>query len=396
MRRLLVLAVLLALSACASPDPEPTPEGSLADAAAYLWSQQAEDGGWHSTTHGILRGGQAWTPFVLHSLLQVPDSIVAQPEGGANRAFAFLRAHINADGVLGLADSAVLEYPNYATAYALRVFAEYGAPEDSALVRRMAEYLRGQQFTERRGISPDQLEYGAWGFGETTLARGEVGHIDLSHTRRVVQALRAADALDDEAAAAVTRYLQLVQKHPADSRPQPPSATLPDSAYYDGGFYASPTVQGTNKGWLTDAGVYRSYATATADGILALLAAGHAPDSEPVQAALVWLRAHPDWATPAGIPSEGPIAWDRVMHFYHLAVRAEAYDALGEADWHDEVLRILAGQQHDDGHFANPEGAPNKEDDPLLATAMMVEALTRLLLSSESGNGSVRFSERGR
>ena len=351
----------------------------LADAAAYLWSQQAEDGGWHSATHGLLRGGQAWTPFVLNSLLQVPDSIYARPSRGVDRAFAFLRARINEEGVLGLADPAVLEYPNYATACALRVFAERGAPEDSALVRRMAAYLRGQQFTEQRGISPDQLEYGAWGFGETTLARGEVGHIDLSHTRRVVQALRAADALGDTAAASVTHYLRLVQKHPADSRPQPPAETPPDSAHYDGGFYASPTVQGTNKGWLTDVGVYRSYATATADGILALLAAGHAPESEPVQAALAWLRAHPDWATPAGIPTDGPIAWDRVMHFYHLAARAEAYDALGEPGWHDEALGVLAGQQHADGHFANPEGAPNKEDDPLLATAMMVDVLSRLV-----------------
>ncbi|NNF58631.1 MAG: hypothetical protein HKN04_10350 [Rhodothermaceae bacterium] len=386
MRRLPTLLLLLAVGACAPSESEPTPEAILADAAAYLWSQQAEDGGWHSTTHGLLRGGQAWTPFVLHSLLQVPDSIVAQPQGGVDRALTFLRAHINADGVLGLADSAVLEYPNYATAYALRIFAEHGAPEDSALVRRMVAYLRGQQFTEQRGITPDRLAYGAWGFGETTLAQGEAGHLDLSHTRRAVQALRAAEALDDEAAVAVTRYLRLVQKHPAESRAQPPSATLPDSAQYDGGFYASPTVQGVNKGWLTEAGVYRSYATATADGILALLAAGHAPDSEPIQAALAWLRAHPDWATPAGIPTDGPIAWDRVMHFYHLAARAEAYDALGEPGWHDEVLRVLAAQQHTDGHFANPEGAPNKEDDPLLATAMMVDALVRLLSAHLGGS----------
>ena len=69
------------------------------------------------------------------------------------------------------------------------------------------------------------------------------------------------------------------------------------------------------------------------------------------------------------------------MFFYHLAVRGEAYAALGEpGPWRSELFRLIAQHQHDDGHFANPDGAPNKEDDPLLATAMMVEALVRVVV----------------
>ena len=124
----------------------------------------------------------------------------------------------------------MLEYPVYSTAYGLRVLVEAGAPGDSALVRRMAAYLRAQQFTEARGIAPGHPAYGAWGFGETNLGPGQTGHLDLSHTRRALGALRAADALDAASAEAATRFLRLVQKHPGEPRPQPPDGVRPDSA----------------------------------------------------------------------------------------------------------------------------------------------------------------------
>lgn len=374
------LLALILLVGCARTEPaSDAPETILAEAAAYLWSQQGEDGGWHSETHGLLRGGQAWTPFVLHALLAVPDSVYAPPPDGRDRALAFLSAHLTEEGVLGLADSLVLEYPNYATAYALRVFAEHGGPEQAVRVRQMAEYLSGQQFTEARGIDPERLAYGAWGFGEVGLAEGDVGHIDLSHSRRALQALRVAGALDSNAASGSDVFLRLLQKRPDETRLLPPGDVAAAPGVYDGGFYASPTVQGTNKGWVAEHGAYASYATATADGILALLAAGHPPNSAPVRDAHAWLRAHPSWTVPAGIPSDGPVPWDRVMVFYHIHARSEAYAALGDTTGHAEVTRLLAERQRPDGSFANPEGAPNKENDPLLATAMMVETLTRVL-----------------
>ena len=376
MRLLLILPLLLA--ACARA-PEPDARAALARAAGYLWSQQAADGGWHSATHGIVRGGQAWTPFVLHALLAVPEDVYAPPEGGVARALAFVRAHVDSSGALGLAVPPVLEYPVYSTAYALQVFAAHGAPEDTALVRRMAAYLRAQQFTEARGFTPNDPAYGAWGFGETNLVTGQTGHVDLSHTRRALDALRAAGALDAASAAAATRFLRLVQKHPGDGRPQPPNGVLIDSTYYDGGFYASAVSFGVNKAGVTAAGVFGSYATATADGLLALLDAGHAPGAEPVQAALGWLRAHPGWDEPAGLPPDDPAQWQRVMQLYGLATRAEAYDRVGETGWQGEVAALLAARQRPDGSFVNPEGAPNKEDDPLLATALAVEALAHVI-----------------
>ena len=384
MRRFFLAAFLVcSLSGCDRSDPSPADR--LALAAEYLWSQQAADGGWQSETHGLLRGGQAWTPFLMNALLQVPDDVYTAPDDGIERGLQYIRDHTNAEGVLGLANPVVLEYPNYATAYALRVFAERGAPEDSAFVRKMSEYLAGQQFTEQRGISPDHLAYGAWGFGETNLEDGEIGHVDLSHTRRVLQGLQAAGLADSSVYLNAMAFLHFVQKHPDDSRPQPPGGIPTDTTIYDGGFYGSPTAEGVNKGGVVagedgEPRYFRTYATTTADGILALLAVGQDPDDTVVQQAADWLHAHPDWETPAGIPTDDPGQWHRVMFFYHLAARAEAYAALGEpGPWRAELFQLIAQHQHEDGHFSNPEGAPNKEDDPLLATAMMVEALVRVV-----------------
>ncbi len=370
-----IAALALALGSC-TPAPADSRQ-MLAAAADYLWSQQAEDGGWHSVEHGIAAGGQAWTPFVLHALLQVPADVAPAPAGGVERALAFLRASVDSAGALGRSNPPVLEYPNYATAYAIRIFGAAGTPADTALVQRMAAYLAAEQFDESRGFTPDMPAYGAWGFGETNLGPGQFGHTDLSHTRRVLGALRAARALDADMAGAATSYLRMVQKHPDDPRPQPPAGV---DGTYDGGFYASPVTVGVNKGGVLPDGTFRTYATATADGLIGLIEAGHAIGSEPVQAALRWLREHPGWDFPTGLPEDDPAQWQRVMRLYHVATLAEAYELVGEAGWEGDAADVLATMQADDGSFSNPDGGANKEDDPLLGTALAVEALVRAIV----------------
>src|ERR1041384_3769616 len=91
----------------------------LRDAARYLWAQQSEDGGFHSTTYGLLRSGQSLTPFVLVALLGVPENESSPPRGAVERALDFIKANTNADGAVGLMDDTALDYPNYATALAV-------------------------------------------------------------------------------------------------------------------------------------------------------------------------------------------------------------------------------------------------------------------------------------
>ncbi len=374
MRPLAIVLTLLILSRCGPPRSEA--EVMLAEACAYLWSMQGDDGGWHSGTHGLLRGGQAWTPFVLHALLDAPAETCAPPGDAVARALAFIRNRLNEGGALGLADPDVLEYPNYATAYALRVLAQHGEAEDAPRIQKMTAYLLGQQFAENRDFGPGDAAYGSWGFGEQRLPPGRTGHVDLSHTRRVLEGLRAAGHDDPAAYRRAEVFLRLAPKHPADARLQ--AAGL-DSLVYDGGFFASPVVPGVNKSAPVEAGslyLYGSYATTTCDGLLALLAAGVDRNDERVQAALAWLRTHDELASPEGMDPNHPAQWHRVLFYYHLGVRAEAYDALDEpGPWRAAIVQALSGKQRDDGSFANPYGAPNKEDDPILATALVLRVL---------------------
>ena len=57
-------------AACSRHDDQ----APLRRAVDYLWAQQAEDGGFHSATYGLLRSGQSLTPFVLNALLSVPTT----------------------------------------------------------------------------------------------------------------------------------------------------------------------------------------------------------------------------------------------------------------------------------------------------------------------------------
>lgn len=365
----------------------------LSQAAAWLWSQQAADGGWHSEQYALLKSGQAYTPFVLHILLDVPTSTYEPPVGGVQRALQFLRRQINEQGILGLADPDVLEYPNYATSYALRCFLQAGTVEDQALIKRMTGYLVKQQYREANGFGPDHLAHGGWGFGGV-LKDGHPGHMDLAHTRRVLEALRLTGSINTDVSNRARVFLGLVQRDPNDPRPQPSlqhaplpgwdhstpvSAGILSRIPFDGGFYFSPIVLNANKGRETSgpaASHFRSYASATCDGILALLATGVDSQDSRIQAALHWLQQHPNIHYPAGIPQEHPEPWGEAIHFYHLSVRAEVGNRLKlPGSWKADIIHELASRQASDGSYRNKMSALMKEDDSLLATALAVQAL---------------------
>jgi len=351
----------LLVTHCTPEYPETEVRTALQKTCAYLWSKQSEDGGWHSETTGLMKGGESVTAFVLHTLMQVPDSLFAAPPEAKEKAFAFLRRHINDEGILGLSDPDIIDYPNYSTAYALRVFADHGAPEDSLLVQKMTAYLLGQQFTEQRGIDTAHTGYGAWGFGERRLPPGETAHVDLSHTRRALEALRAALSNKNHPAFQhAIRFLKTLQ------------------SAEDGGFISSSVTLGTNKGrW--DGTNFHSYATASCDGLLALLAAGYSRNDAPVQAAFQWLKRYPDLNSPAGMPLDDPNQWHSAMFFYHLGMRAEAYAAMEyDGPWRAEMAPILLQKQLPDGSFVNPAGAINKENDPLIASSLCLIALSAI------------------
>ena len=371
----LPILFLFLFSTCTSPTLSPK-EKLLHDSVNFLWKKQNIDGGWHSETHGILRSGQSISAFVFHQLLQVPKEIYQPTNEQINNALTFIRTHCK-NGILGHFNPIILDYPNYATAYALRILKHFDKAEDQVLIQEMQSYLLSQQFIEQRGFTSEHPAYGAWGFGEKFLEEGQHGHVDLSHTRRILQTLQLIDNQQDSVFFKSQQFLSLLQKKTTDSRLHPTG--IPNQKVkYDGGFYASTVTVSTNKGDITNEenSYYRSYATATADGLLALIATGLSHEDQQVQDAFQWLLKHPKLEYPEGIPQDDPSQWHRVMFYYHLSVRAQAYHAMNHTgDWENKMVNILLEKQNKDGSFSNPMGAPNKEDDPLIATALVVAGL---------------------
>ncbi|MEX2315806.1 MAG: prenyltransferase/squalene oxidase repeat-containing protein [Pirellulales bacterium] len=413
MRMILALLFANAAAASAHAADQAVP---LRRAAEYLWSQQGDDGGWHSSQYGLLRSGQALTPFVLQALLQVPESVCPRPKGGIGRALAFILEHSDDDGFLGRGDPDVSEYPVYSTSYSLQcLVAPLEFDEESrwlvqrAYVRKkfrggpgrggaligLERYvvqirsLAGAQFAEANGFDPRHPAYGGWGFDKPRAA-GQPAHMDLAHTRQALEALAAArkwnrfqDAMYDHAAVEkrAQDFLRVVQKHPAaKAQPKrgdgPPLSGAPP---YDGGFYFSPVVLEANKGREErqgDAAYFRSYATATCDGLLALVACGVPRNDERVTKAADWLRAHEDFDYPEGVPRDHPEPWGEAIRFYHYAARAEAYAALDwPGEWREKLAAAVAKRQAPDGSFRNEVSPLMKEDDPLLCTGLAVVAL---------------------
>jgi hypothetical protein len=351
-----VLCVLLG-AGCAR-----RPQSALAGAANFLWSHQSRDGGWPSHTYGLLRSGQSLTPFVLDALLQVPGNVYRLPSDKLERAIRFIRANTNSEGALGMMDPGLPDYPNYATALGVSALCRAKRAGWQRDIQPLVAYLRRMQFSEENGWKPADAPYGAWGMGGMEHPPPNPGHVDLSMTRYVVQALRSAGvSLDDPAFARARIFIERCQnydpEHPKDA---------------DGGFFFSTTEVDTNKAGQ-EGQHFRSYGTTTADGILALLAIGGTMQDRRIRAAHNWLSSHHRGMAVPGFVGPAYERWPKGLAFYYAASSTEAFHAMGDV-MDTSVADSLKRTQRRDGSWVNPENLV-KEDDPLIATAFAVRAL---------------------
>jgi len=317
----------------------------LKAATQYLWSRQGEDGGFRSTTYGLLRSGQSLTPFVLLALLGVPEGESSPKPGAIGRALEFIKANTNADGALGLMDDTP-DYPNYATALAVSAIVKARKPGYETLIEQMVAQLRAQQFSEANGWSPQDAPYGAWGMGGTIHRPPEPGHVDLSMTRHVLEALHLSGvSVTDPAIARALVYLRGSQNP-------------------DGGFYFSAVNPEINKAG-NNGGGFASYSTATADGVLALRAAGVDDEDPRIKKAIAWLVQHHQPDRAPGFEETGQ-KWAGGLRFYYAHAISRVLPQ----------LPVELPDQGEDGSFRNQVNLV-KEDDPLIATAFALYVMAR-------------------
>jgi Prenyltransferase and squalene oxidase repeat len=377
-----LVALALALAGCDGRPPSPVEsiDRAIVAGTSALIGAQSPDGAWRSRTYGALKDGLSLSPTVLKALVFAPEAAGSGP--ARRRGAAYLAGRVDARGAIDAGPHG-LAFPVYSAAEASIVLSRVEGDGVGRARDAWLGLLRDWQLAEGRGWGPCDPPFGAWGDAASPSIKvegrgGDGADADLSSTLFAVGALRIAGVTaDDPAIRRASAFVRRCQNFDGD-----------DPEFDDGGFFFSPTDPARNK--AGEAGTdrrgrvrYRSYGSATADGLRALLRCGVPPDDPRVAAARSWLERHfsPDENPGAFPPSRES---DRGSTYYYYAWSlAHALRALGGrmesgpgrgTVWAEQLARELVRRQRPDGTWSNRFTA-SKEDDPLVATPLALGAL---------------------
>jgi hypothetical protein len=330
---------------------------SLRAAAEFLIGAQKTDGTWRSSKHGFFREGDALTPVVLGALAGLPEEV--QPREAIQRGRRWI-AELTDDLRARREPWTALRYPLFTASYAARLCVMSSDQERAAFWTDMIE---GFQVRDARGGWSDAS------VPPQPLAAPDMPDMwspNLSATTCALEGLRAAD------------------RHEACKRALPFVASCQNFSG-DGGFFFMPNDPIRNKAGASGVDhqgrrTFRSYGSATCDGVLSLLDCGVPVDAARVVAGIEWLRRH------AGKDGQDhPGEWPpdrrdsgRALSFYYAhgfaeMLRRVATLSPGHQAWCRDMTNGLAQsllkRQQADGSWVNDE-PESFEDDPLLATAL--------------------------
>jgi squalene cyclase len=356
--------------------------------AAWLVAQQHPDGAWQSTSYTQLNAGPGATALAAATLAQLhtlePEaSAPGTPQNAAlNSSLASLLKNLAPAGYVRSANHAN-EYPTYATALTLIALNRLSPAERAphvAAIRQMQAYLVAAQVTRPL---PNKLaaaeDVGGWGLvGGDPSDPSSFRTSNVSTTRFALEALQPVAADHPETFERAKKFLARRQQT-------------------DGGFaFLSDPLDQLNKAGADDPPtpdapfVARSYGTTTADGLLALRACGLGADDPHIAGAIAWLNSHPDVdAVPGFANDEVSAAMAGGLYYYYAASLARAMAAYPDADFARQAPALAAellARQRPDGSWANPISTM-REDDPLVATTLAVNALATLSLPRREGPG---------
>jgi prenyltransferase beta subunit len=333
---------------------------SLHRGVPWLIRQQGPDGGWHSMTYGQLKDGAAVTALAMYALAHLPVASREQSEKAWSNACEFASRGIGKRGTIA-SPGGTLDFPTYASALWLTAQKRWAGEtrlEDQR--RTIINYLIAAQLVEPRGFDRSSAGYGGWDILGADDARGITTGTNISVTAHVVEALAEERGKVGTALSIAKGYVLRCQ--------QP-----------DGGFtFTCEPASLNNKADYRDERQMqpRSYGTATADGIRALLACGMKPTDDPVAKALTWLSQRPALEVVPGFEALPPEAgWQRGLRFYYYASLAKVLQHYPDAAARKiKLAEHLIALQSDDGSWVNNSDRM-RENDPLIATSLAIVAL---------------------
>ncbi len=341
---------------------------------AYLARTQGKDGGWHSQTYGQLKGGAALTTFVLDAISHAPVEWRKKQAEAITRGFEFLRAGFGKRGTIACPDGS-LDHPTYGAALWLLSRRRLDLAGEERARDKLITYLLGAQCADERGFGKESPSYGGWDFLGQGDAHGVTTGTNLSVTCLVLEALAKEFRHDPKGN----------QAREMESALSRSVAWTSQCQQKDGGFCFTPEPMSLNNkaDFRDDARLEpRAYATATCDGIRALLAAGVKSDDKRITKAVAWLAARPSLELVPGFEGLPPeLGWQRGLRFYYFASLAKVLPMFPAADVaarRKALLEMLLKLQRTDGSYLN-ESDRMRENDPLIATGLATTALAELI-----------------
>ncbi len=308
----------------------PDPRQAAAD---WLAARQSPDGAWRSDTYGAFRDGRALTPMVLRAI-----ATVDRDSAPCRRACAWL---------LEKGEALFEEYPVHLASAVLETARSLPA------LAPVASVARARLESLQCGVS------GGWSYSPLPPARpgnaAPMQDANLSATAMAIDGLGTGGGDFRKALA----FIHSCQNH-----------STGDEARDDGGFFQMPHDPTRNKAGRAGKdrhGTERflSYASATADGLRALILCGEKSDSQRVVAAADWLRRF-RWS-----PQGGKNAPADLIYYTARSIAATRPLMPGIPS----TAALIAAEQKPDGSWRNPAGEM-REDCPVVATALALEALS--------------------
>ena len=344
-------------------EPESKRRNAIDKAVAFLRTQQEDNGGF-STKLGV--GPSA---LVLSGLLDVgvkpDDQMVA-------KGLKFLENATQDDGGVYTKDGF---FQNYETCIAVLCFSTANriskevsksqkGPYDDLLAKAQ-KYLLNEQFTEAKGVKPEDPFYGGAGYGRHQRP-------DLSNTQFFLDALKATGkGADDPAIQKALVFVSRCQNLESEHNTLPFASKNPD-----GGFIYTAATQQSMAGETPEGGL-RSYASMTYAGLKSMIYAGLTKDDKRVKAAVEWLQKHYNVEENPGLGQDGLFYYYRTMAKTFDVLQFDKFeDATGKRhDWRSDLTQTLLEKQNADGSWINTGSKRWMENDPNIVTAFALMVL---------------------
>ena len=343
---------------------------SIGKGIAFLRATQSGAGSWDTPRTRI-----GPTTIVLAGLL---DAGVGIDDPMIVAGLKFVLASVAEDGGIYTPDGLL---QNYETCCAVMCFAKAnaaakkknGSEPYKELLTKAEKFLRDMQFTEERGVRPEDPQYGGIGYSAATRP-------DMSNVQFFLDALKASGAKeDDPAIQKALVFVSRCQNLESEHNTMPFLKRNPDGL--DGGFiyYPMPDPEGTRE---TEG--LRSYGGMTYAGLKSMIYAGLTVEDKRFKAAL-------DWVSKNYTVTENPGRGAAGLYYYYQTM-AKTLDVcnsphLEDADgmkhnWRADLSEQLISIQKANGSWTNADSRQYMEDDANLVTGYVLLTLS-LCLSQE-------------